>query len=219
MRTRKQLVREVARNTQRVQKALEDANIKLTGVVSDILGKSGRAILDALVAGETDPEKLVELAKGRLKAPRPTLVEALRGHVRDHHRFVIKLHLAQVDALRQAMRDLEARVEKHLDPFWQERRPAANTRTWAPHTSIGETMQSSPKASSADWRTSASRSPSPRRRRPEFSSTSRSPSPRRRRPGFLIRPPTWRSGAIVPARRPSERGVFPSLPSGSANGR
>jgi hypothetical protein len=92
----------------------------------------------------------VELAKGRLKAPRPTLVEALRGHVRDHHRFVIKLHLAQVDALRQAMRDLEARVEKHLDPFWQERRPAANTRIWAPHTSIGETMPSSPKASSAD---------------------------------------------------------------------
>ena len=91
MRTRKQLVREAARNTQRIQKTLEDANIKLTGVVSDILGKSGRAILDALVAGETDPEKLVELTKGRLKAPRPTLVEALRGHVRDHHRFVIKL--------------------------------------------------------------------------------------------------------------------------------
>jgi len=117
MRTRKQLVREAARNTQRIQKTLEDANIKLTGVVSDILGKSGRAILDALVAGETDPEKLVELTKGRLKAPRPTLVEALRGHVRDHHRFVIKLHLAQVDALNQAVRDLEARVEKHLDPF------------------------------------------------------------------------------------------------------
>src|ERR1700685_130775 len=59
MRTRKQLVREGSRNTQRIQKALEDANIKLTGVVSDILGKSGRAVLDALVSGETDPEKLV----------------------------------------------------------------------------------------------------------------------------------------------------------------
>jgi transposase len=86
-------------------------------VVSDILGKSGRAILDALVTGETDPEKLVELTQGRLKASRQTLVEALRGHVRDHHRFVIKLHLDQIDALHQAVRDLEARVEEHLDPF------------------------------------------------------------------------------------------------------
>jgi len=117
MRTRKQLVREAARNTQRIQKALEDANIKLTGVVSDILGKSGRAVLDALVAGETDPEKLVELTRGRLKAPREALVEALRGKVREHHRFLIKLHLDQIDALNKALRELEARVGEHLDPF------------------------------------------------------------------------------------------------------
>jgi len=117
MRTRKQLVREITRNTQRIQKTLEDANIKLTGVVSDILGKSGRAVLDALVAGETDPEKLVERTGGRLKAPRDSLVEALRGSVREHHRFLIKLHLGQVDALNNAVRELEARVGEHLDPF------------------------------------------------------------------------------------------------------
>lgn len=117
MRTRKQLVREAARNAQRIQKALEDANIKLTGVVSSILGKSGRAVLDALVAGETDPEKLVELTGGRLKAPREVLVEALRGNVREHHRFLIKLHLDQVDSLNAAVRELEARVEEHLGPF------------------------------------------------------------------------------------------------------
>jgi len=117
MRTRKQLVREAARNAQRIQKTLEDANIKLTGVVSNILGKSGRLVLDALVAGETDPEKLVELTQGRLKAPRETLVEALRGNVRDQHRFLIKLHLDQVDALNQAVRELEARVEELLGPF------------------------------------------------------------------------------------------------------
>jgi transposase len=117
MRTRKQLVREAVRNTQRIQKALEDANIKLTGLVSDILGKSGRAVLDALVAGETDPEKLVELTRGRLKAPREKLVEALRGNVREHHRFLIKLHLDQVDALNQAVGELEARVGEHLAPF------------------------------------------------------------------------------------------------------
>jgi transposase len=117
MRTRKQLVREAARNTQRIQKTLEDANIKLTSVVSNILGKSGRAVLDALVAGETDPEKLVELTSGRLKAPRQVLVEALRGNVRDQHRFLIRLHLDQIDGLHKAVGELEARVEEHLDPF------------------------------------------------------------------------------------------------------
>lgn len=117
MRTRKQLVREVARNTQRLQKVLKDANIKLTGTISDVLGMSGRAILDAIVAGETDPEKLVALTRGRLKAPRAKLVEALRGNVREHHRFLIKLHLGQIDGLNEAVRDLEARVGEQLHPF------------------------------------------------------------------------------------------------------
>jgi transposase len=84
--------------------------------VTDILGKSGRAVLDALVAGESDPEKLVALTQ-RLKAPREKVLEALRGRIRDHHRFLIQLHLAQVDALNQAVRGLEARVEEHLGPF------------------------------------------------------------------------------------------------------
>jgi transposase len=68
-RTRKQLVREITRHTQRIQKTLEDANLKLTHVVSDLLGKSGRAILTALIGGETDPERLADLTQGRLKAP------------------------------------------------------------------------------------------------------------------------------------------------------
>lgn len=69
-RTRKQLVRELARHTQRIQKTLEDANIKLTSVITDILGMSGRAFLHAIIAGETDPEKLANLTRGRLKASR-----------------------------------------------------------------------------------------------------------------------------------------------------
>lgn len=117
MRTRKQLVREAARNTQRIQKALEDANIKLTSVISDVLGKSGRAVLNALVEGEADPEKLVALTSRRLKAPREVLIEALRGNVREQHRFLIKLHLGQVDALNKAIGELDERVEAHLDPF------------------------------------------------------------------------------------------------------
>ena len=117
MRTRKQLVREVARNTQRIQKALEDANIKLTGIISNIIGKSGRAILDALVAGETDPVLLVALTQGRLKASDARLTEALRGNVRAHHRLLIRLHLEQIDSLTKAIAELEAQVDADLAPF------------------------------------------------------------------------------------------------------
>ena len=113
-RTRKQLVREVAQHTQRIQKTLEDANIKLTGTISDVLGWTGRAILDALVAGETDPERLADLAHRGIKAPRAKLVEALRGRVTEHHLFLLKLHLGQVDALRAAIAGLDAQLGKAL---------------------------------------------------------------------------------------------------------
>lgn len=116
-RTRKQLVREVAQHTQRLQKTLEDANIKITGVISDILGQSGLALLQALIAGETDPERLVQLTTGRLKAPRAVLVEALRGRVRPHHRFLLKLHLDQIDALQAAVREVEARIGESTEPY------------------------------------------------------------------------------------------------------
>jgi len=116
-RTRKQVVRETTRHTQRIQKTLEDANVKLTEVISDILGMSGRAILTALVAGETDPERLADLTSGRLKATRVELVEALRGQVTDHHRFILKLHLTQIAALEAAVADIEARIQEALVPF------------------------------------------------------------------------------------------------------
>jgi transposase len=116
-RTRKQLVREAARHSQRLQKTLEDANIKLASLVSDLLGVSGRAILDVLARGETDPERLADLTTGRLKAPRKDLVEALRGNLRPHHRFLLKLHLDQIDALDRAVREVEARLGEALEPF------------------------------------------------------------------------------------------------------
>lgn len=119
-RTRKQLVREMARHVQRIQKTLEDANIKIVGVISDILGVSGRAFLAALIAGETDPEKLADLARGRLRASRAQIVEALRGRVREHHRFMLKLHLDQVGALQRAIAEIEARLGERLEPFRED---------------------------------------------------------------------------------------------------
>jgi transposase len=115
-RTRKQLVREVAQHTLRIQKTLEDANVKLTGTISDVLGKSGRAILDALVAGETNPERLADLVHPRVKAPKEKLVEVLRGRVSEHHRFMLKLHLGQIDALRAGITAVEDELGKALAP-------------------------------------------------------------------------------------------------------
>jgi transposase len=111
-RTRKQLTREITRHTQRIQKTLEDANVKLTEVISSVLGTSGRAILRALIAGESDPGKLVDLTEGRLKAPREKLMDALQGRITEHHRFMLKLHLDQVENLERAVRELEARADQ-----------------------------------------------------------------------------------------------------------
>jgi len=116
-RTRKQLVREIAQHTLRIQKTLETANIKLTAVLADITGVSGRAILQALVAGERDPERLATLANERVKASRADLVAALHGRVTGHHRFMLHLHLTQIAALEAAVREVEARLGDALAPF------------------------------------------------------------------------------------------------------
>ena len=130
-RARKQLVGEITRHTQRLQKALEDANVKLTRVVTDILGVSGRAILAALIAGETDPERLADCTTGRLKASRADIVAAVHGRVTSHHRFLLKLHLAQIDALTAAVQQVEHQADELLRPF----REAADRLTTIPGVS------------------------------------------------------------------------------------
>src|SRR5215212_4556769 len=117
LRTRKQLVRERAGHVQRLQKTLEDADLKLASVLTDVTGTSGRAILDALIAGESDPVALAALAHQRVKAPPEKLAEALRGRVTSHHRFLLRLHLRQVDALGAAAAEIEQEVEAELAPF------------------------------------------------------------------------------------------------------
>lgn len=116
-RTRKQLVREVARHKQRLQKILEDANVKIAHVLSDLLGESGRRTLEALIAGETDPSRLADLGDVRLKSAREDRVEALRGRVTEHHRFMLNLHLTQIRSVEKTIDDLDQRIGKAVTPF------------------------------------------------------------------------------------------------------
>ena len=117
LRTRKQLVREKTRHSQRIHKTLEDANIKLESELADVLGRSGRSILDAMIAGETDPARLAALARPGVKASQVKLQEVLRGRVTTHHRFLLKLHLGQIDQLDGAIATIDREVEAHLGPF------------------------------------------------------------------------------------------------------
>lgn len=121
-RTRKQLVREISQHSSRIQKVLEDANLKLGSVLSDVLGKSGRAILQALIAGQSDPEKLADLAQGTARKKRAELLEALHGRVRTHHRGLLKVHLELVLALEQAISEIDATVGKTLAPIHESAR-------------------------------------------------------------------------------------------------
>jgi transposase len=125
MRTRKQLVREQTRHVQRIQKTLTEANVRLDSVLSDIMGRSGRRMIEAMVEGVRDPRKLAALAGRGVKATPKELYDALHGRLTDHHRFLLKLHLGQWDALdasiravdreadaRVARRNMEARADK-----------------------------------------------------------------------------------------------------------
>jgi len=119
LRTRKQLVREKVSHTQRVQKTLEDANIKLDVVISNVIGLSGRRMIEAMIAGESDPAKLAALADRRIKASQETLREALRGRVRKHHRFLFRLHLQQIDALDAAIATIDQEVDAGISAFFR----------------------------------------------------------------------------------------------------
>lgn len=116
-RQRAQVVAEKSMVANRLQKVLEDANLKLASVASDVLGKSGRAMLAAIVAGEGDPVVLAGLAQGRLKSKVAALRQALHGRVTEHHRFLLGLLLDHLDHLDQLIDKLTARVEEQMAPF------------------------------------------------------------------------------------------------------
>jgi transposase len=102
---------------QRVEKLLEDAQIKLSVVASDIFGASGRAMLAALITGTRDPEALAELARGRLRAKRSQLQEAFTGHFSDHHGFLLHTMLGRIDQASADIAELEAKIEAEIAPF------------------------------------------------------------------------------------------------------
>jgi transposase len=115
-RFRAQLASEPTRLANRIHKVLEDANIKLGAVASDILGKSGRAMLRALIRGELAPEKLAELAEGRSRAKIPELKLALEGHFTEHHRFLVEHLLGHRDELERHVEALSGRIAEQLRP-------------------------------------------------------------------------------------------------------
>jgi transposase len=116
-RYRRTLIQERTREKQRAEKLLEDTQIKLSSVISDIFGKSGRDMLDALIAGQRDPHVLAELARGSMRGKRSVLQEALTGHFRDHHGYLLKMMCDRIDALTAQIETLTGRIDEAIAPF------------------------------------------------------------------------------------------------------
>lgn len=121
-RARKQFVRERVRNVQRIQKVLQDANIKLDSFLTDIMGLSGRRMLAAMIAGQGDPRVLAALAHPRAESKREDLAKALDGKLTAHHRAMLEVYVSQVDAVDAAIAKLEGHLEAALAPFREAQR-------------------------------------------------------------------------------------------------
>jgi transposase len=116
-RYRRSLIRDQTREKQRLEKFLEDAQIKLTSVISDLHGVSGRQMLAALIAGERDPKVLAQMARGVMRRKIALLEEALTGHFEDHHAYLCAAMLRRIDDLAADITALDARVEELIAPF------------------------------------------------------------------------------------------------------
>src|SRR5262249_34262773 len=119
-RQRVQLVRQKVQVANRIQKTLEDANVKLGSVASDVLGASGRDMITAIVKGESDPIKLADLARQRLRKKIPQLQEALFGEIQEHHRFLLGMLMEQVEFLEKQIDKIGARIQEVLSPAFAE---------------------------------------------------------------------------------------------------
>jgi transposase len=115
-RYRKSVIEERGRETQRLHKVLEDAGVKLSSVASSVLTKSGREMIDALIAGQRDPAVLAKMAKGRMRSKIPALQDALAGRFNDHHALLCRAMLARIDQAEATIDELTARIQALLDP-------------------------------------------------------------------------------------------------------
>ena len=123
-RQRTQLIREKAAVVNRIQKVLEDANIKLGSVASNVLGVSGRLMIEAIIRGEYDPVKLADLARRRLRKKIPQLQQALRGSVTEHHRFLLRTQMDHLDHLERLIRQYRRADRGGAAPFRGDAGPA-----------------------------------------------------------------------------------------------
>jgi transposase len=116
-RYRKSVIEERGRESQRLHKVLEDAGVKLSSVASSVLTKSGRVMIDALVAGERDPEVLAEMAKGRMRSKIPQLQDAMAGRFNEHHALLCRAMLARIDQADATIDTLTERIDELLNPY------------------------------------------------------------------------------------------------------
>jgi transposase len=116
-RYRRILIRERTREKQRLHATLEDAQIKLSSVISDIFGVSGRQMIEALIGGQRDPKVLAQMAQGSMRAKISALEEALRGHFDDHHAFICQMMLARIDGLTGQIQELNVKIDQVIAPF------------------------------------------------------------------------------------------------------
>ncbi len=116
-RARATIARDRAREVQRLEKLLEDAQIKLSSVISDVWGVSGRAMIEAMIAGQRNPRQLAELARGSMRGKIEVITEALTGHFEEHHAFLARRMLDRVDAITTDIDTVSVRIERVIAPF------------------------------------------------------------------------------------------------------
>ncbi len=157
-RNRSMLKQEQVRIGNRILKVLEDANIKLSSVMSDVMGVSGRAMLRAIIGGETDAARLAELARGNLRGKIPLLEQAARGSLREHHRFLLEQWMAMWDELAVRIASFDTRIEEQMRPFaeavktWTSLPGIDRVTAWTMVAEMGVEMSQFPTAAhAASW--------------------------------------------------------------------
>lgn len=148
-RQRTNLVQDRATVVNRLQKVCEWSNIKLSAVATDITGASARAMLEAILAGHTTPQTLADLAKGRLRNKRPELERALQGIVRDHHRFLLAQHLAQIDFLDEQIALFDTQIVRHMATATPDDTPEPPASAGPPIDTVAPTPTDVPAAAPA----------------------------------------------------------------------